>query len=290
MNSPKKSRQISVWTLLVRYPSRFEEIVVLYLLPLAHLRALRTRRDDLKVVIKRGKVRSLVDGAITGTSFYGAVPAALVSAIVTKLYEFSLIAIDYHEHLDSNILTLHYLVVTDVYPSLDEASRAVVQLREVRDEKVKIWESIRQIPKWFLELLKLAGVQYRWYRNSTLREKINLVLMLIASFSPFVGAPFWARFYYQSNSTLVSKAKKHFSTVQPEFQGHHQDPFRLRKVDNLILLGIVILMVVAFAAIVLISISLHISWGKRYEIQILIGDLLLVIYSIRLGRILFSKR
>ena len=118
MSSQNNVRQVSVWSLLLRYPTRFEEIVVLYLLPLAHLRALRTRRDDLGTVIKRGGLRSAVDGAITGTSFYGAIPAALVSAIVTKLFEFALIAIDAREHIDTNSLTLHYLVVAGLYPNL----------------------------------------------------------------------------------------------------------------------------------------------------------------------------
>jgi hypothetical protein len=241
-------------------------------------------------VIKRGGLRSVVDGAITGTSFYGAIPAALISAIVTKLYEFALIAIDAREHIDTNSLTLHYLVVADLYPSLDEANKAVGQLREAKDEKVQIWESIRQIPKWFLELLDLAGIQYRWYRSSTTREKVNLVLMLLAFFFPFVGAPFWARAYYVANSKLVTKSVDHFSTSQTDYQGHHHDPFRLRRVDNFILLGIVILMVAAFAAAVIFSITFHFALGKKYTKQLLIGDLLLIFYSIRLGRILFFKR
>ncbi|MDA8025009.1 MAG: hypothetical protein M0T78_00490 [Actinomycetota bacterium] len=290
MSSQKDVRQVTVWSLLLRYPTRFEEIVVLYLLPLAHLRALRTRREDLETVIKRGGLRSVVDGAITGTSFYGAIPAALISAIVTKLYEFALIAIDAREHIDTNSLTLHYLVVADLYPSLDEANKAVGQLREAKDEKVQIWESIRQIPKWFLELLDLAGIQYRWYRSSTTREKVNLVLMLLAFFFPFVGAPFWARAYYVANSKLVTKGVDHFSTSQTDYQGHHHDPFRLRRVDNFILLGIVILMVAAFAAAVIFSITFHFALGKKYTKQLLIGDLLLIFYSIRLGRILFFKR
>ncbi len=290
MSSQKDVRQVTVWSLLLRYPTRFEEIVVLYLLPLAHLRALRTRREDLETVIKRGGLRSVVDGAITGTSFYGAIPAALISAIVTKLYEFALIAIDAREHIDTNSLTLHYLVVADLYPSLDEANKAVGQLREAKDEKVQIWESIRQIPKWFLELLDLAGIQYRWYRSSTTREKVNLVLMLLAFFFPFVGAPFWARAYYVANSKLVTKSVDHFSTSQTDYQGHHHDPFRLRRVDNFILLGIVILMVAAFAAAVIFSITFHFALGKKYTKQLLIGDLLLIFYSIRLGRILFFKR
>lgn len=290
LSSQKDVRQVTVWSLLLRYPTRFEEIVVLYLLPLAHLRALRTRREDLETVIKRGGLRSVVDGAITGTSFYGAIPAALISAIVTKLYEFALIAIDAREHIDTNSLTLHYLVVADLYPSLDEASKAVGQLREAKDEKVQIWESIRQIPKWFLELLDLAGIQYRWYRSSTTREKVNLVLMLLAFFFPFVGAPFWARAYYVANSKLVTKSVDHFSTSQTDYQSHHHDPFRLRRVDNFILLGIVILMVAAFAAAVIFSITFHFALGKKYTKQLLIGDLLLIFYSIRLGRILFFKR
>ncbi|MDA8197024.1 MAG: hypothetical protein M0019_07465 [Actinomycetota bacterium] len=288
--SRQSSRRISVWSLLIRFPTRFEEIVVLYLLPLAHLRALKTRREDLHKVIRRGRVRSLLDGAITGTSFYGAIPAALVSAIVTKLYEFSLIAIDSRENIDSNSLTLHYLVVSGIYPSLDEASKGISQLRESRDEGAKVWESIRQVPKWFLELLELAGVQYRWYRSSTLSEKINLVFTLLAFFFPFVGAPFWARAYYVSNRGLVSKSVEYFSMEQGDYEGHHRDPFRLRRVDNFILVGIIVLMVAFFAGAVVLSIAFHFALGRRYTKQLLIGDLLLVVYSIRLGRILFSKK
>lgn len=290
MSSAMSSQRVSVWTLLLRFPTRFEEIVVLYLLPLAHLRALKTKKANLDKVIRRGRIRSLVDGAITGTSFYGAVPAALVSAIVTKLYEFSLIAVDSHEHVDANSLTLHYLVVAGMYPNLEEASVGVAQLRESRSERIRIWEAIRQIPKWFLELLELAGVQYRWYRNSTLREKFNLIVMMLAFFFPFVGAPFWARAYYVSNRGLVAKSIEYFSAQRSDYQGHHHDPFHLRRIDNFILLGVVILMVAFFALLVVLSVALDVSIGKRYTKQLLIGDLLLVVYSIRLGRTLFSKK
>jgi hypothetical protein len=162
-------------------------------------------------VVRRTTVVARRDGAVTGTSFYVGMPAAMASIYCHQLLMvLKIAALNGHDPADP-ARAAEMLVLRGRYPDVGTAAEALATLgrhdRPAADRGTigqVVRQSLRSVPGQVREKIAQA-------RKKGPLAAVLAAVQLATYVVPFIGVPFWAASYARSTRQLGKKAVSFYS-------------------------------------------------------------------------------
>ncbi len=291
--SELNNNQSSALKTIVKNPTRVDEVIAYFLTPSLAGTAQRAAAKELELKKEpslaaqastaRAIRRARIDGAISGTSLYAALPGAFVSAICAQVTLVLEIAQIYGHDPNDPARVGELLYFLGKYKDIDSAHSGV-ELALNPPEKEKTTSSIYGLLATIKQLPELAGVTFKSFKSATRAQKIKMILTYSCMVLPLVGIPFWSYSYSRQTRMLSDAAQNYYGNPNSSSQkvkvNYDSRTFSLsdRIKVGLALASITIILIAATIAIALSGLGLN----HRTLLKLFVGEALLVVFSIRL--------
>lgn len=166
----------------------------------------RSPDEAAHVAARRARATSRRDGAVTGTSFYLGMPAAMASIYCHQVLMILKIAALYGHDPDDPARAAEILVLRGRHQDLAAASAALVAAGRRRDPSLPRTPPLRQLADLLRSLPGKVKEQLGALREKGVLGAAAMALRVATYLVPFLGMPYWAISYARQTRAIGRKS------------------------------------------------------------------------------------